>query len=192
MQTILEFLFGWLPEASYSVNISVDTPLDKAKAFLLCAIAGHLIYHYVLKPGVKIVWAIVVGLVCAISLHALAIYAAYKFGRLREMRWLMLVPYLFERWLDFTFAGYKGTTITSKYFIWRGPFNWALVAQNFKTEPTVGPESDDLSDDDGDDFVHLTPEQMRESDARDEAAFNEHPDDALLRKLHEPVKEKVK
>lgn len=168
-QTILEFLFGWMPEATYAINISIVTPLDKAKAFLVCVIAGHLIYHLLLKPGVKIVWAIVAGLVCAVSLHALTIYAAYKFKRLNKLRWLMLVPYLLQRWLDFTFAGFKGTTIRSQYFIWSGPFSWTLVAQSFKVEPTVDAESDD-----------------------DEWPDDEHPDDALLRKLHEPIKDKDK
>lgn len=201
-QTILEFMFGWMPEASYAVNISIVTPLDKAKAFLFCVIAGQLLYWLVLKPGVKIVWAIVVGLVCAVSLHALTIYAAYKFRRLNKIRWLMLVPFLLSRWLDFTFAGYKGTTIRSQYFIWSGPFSWTLVAQSFKVEPTVDPESesDDLSDDDewpdDEDYAKLTMAEMRESDRRDEADLNyscfdkhpnEHPDDALLRKLHEPI-----
>jgi hypothetical protein len=197
---LLEVLTAWLPPIHQTINI--ETPLQKLALFVSVNLFGFWLYYQVLKPGVKIVWALLVGLVCAISLHALTIYAAYKFKRLNKIRWWMLIPYLLSRWLDFTFAGYKGTTIRSQYFIWRGPFTWTLVAQSFKTEPTVDPvpESDDLSDDDewpdDEDYAKLTMAEMRESDRRDEADLNyscfdkhpnEHPDDALLRKLHEPI-----
>lgn len=165
LQTILEFLTSWLPPIR--TTISIETPLEKLGGLLVLNFFSMWLYYCVIKPTLKFVWAMLVGFVCAVSLQALTVYAAYKFKRLNKMRWHMLLPFLFSRWLDFTFAGYENTTITSPYFIWKGPFSWVLVAQSFVDEPSVDSVSDD------DDYVHLTPEQMRESNARDEAELNE-------------------
>lgn len=171
LQTILEILTAWLPPLHHSINI--ETPLEKAALFIVANLFGIWLYHGVIKPAFKIVWAIVVGLVCTISLHYVSIYAAYKFKRLNKLRWLYLIPYFFLRWLDFAVDGYKSTTITSKYYIWRGPFNWTLVAQTFSPvqlkELAMYKRADRMP---LEGMVHLTPAQMRESDARDEESLN--------------------
>lgn len=155
----LNWLFAiptaYLPPLHLALNI--ETPVEKLTFLIVGNIFAVWAIAKVGVPVLKFVWSVLVGLVCAVSLQALTIYAAYKFKRLNKIRWHMLLPFLFSRWVDFTFTGYENTTITSPYFIWKGPFSWVLVAQSFVD----------------DDHVHLTPEQMRESNARDEAELNE-------------------
>lgn len=165
----LNWLFAiptaYLPPLHLALNI--ETPVEKLTFLIVGNIFAVWVIAKVGVPLLKFVWSVLAGLVCAVSLQALTVYAAYKFKRLNKMRWHMMIPFLLSRWADFTFTGYKNTTITSPYFIWKGPFNWVLVAQSFVAEPTTVPVPDD------DDYVHLSPEQMRESNARDEAELNE-------------------
>lgn len=123
---LLESLFGWLPAVSWSVDISVVTPADKAKVFLLAVIAGLLLYKHLVKPVILTLWVIGAALVCAISLLSLSIYAAWKFKRLHTLPWPRLPLVILARWLDFTTEGFRRTTITAEYYIWSGPFSWAL------------------------------------------------------------------
>lgn len=170
MEQFIKSFTDWLPP----LVLLVTTPYEKLALLSVAVLFGFWLYYKILKPGVVLVWAIVVGLVCAVSLHSLTIYAAYKFKRLNKIRWLNLLPFLFSRWLDFTFCGYKGTTITSQFYIWRGPFNWTLIAQRFANEPTLKEKAAykrtdkyaEMDDDDDDEFDENEPSSAQNNSKR--------------------------
>lgn len=209
METLIKFLTDWLPP----LHVSIDTPMEKLTLFVFINFFGIWFYRRVMKPAIFIVWRILVGFVCACSLNGLILYAAHKQKRLRRLKWHLLPQSFFSYWLDFAVDGFKNTVIRNNFWMWKGPFKWTVIAQSFRPslkelaaykrgDPTFSDESDnDEIDEDEPDYVYLTPEQMRESDRRDEAELNysvfdkhhnEHPDDALLRKLHEPINPKDK
>lgn len=211
METIIKVLTDWLPP----LTVVVDTPTEKLILLVTIIFFGQWLYWKVLRPAAFIVWRIVVGFVCTCSLNGLILYAAHKQNRRNRLKWRLLPHSFFSYWLDFALDGFDNTVIRNRFWMWKGPFTWIVIAQKFRDEPTlkelaaykrgdppISDESDnDEIDNDEPDYVYLTPEQMRESDRRDEAELNysvfdkhhnEHPDDALLRKLHEPINPKDK
>lgn len=182
METIITFLTGWLPP----LHVSIDSPTEKLILLVTLIFFGQWFYWKVLRPAAFIVWRVAVGLVCSCSLNGLILYAAHKQKRLRRLKWHLLPHSFFSYWLDFAVDGFNNTVMHNRFWMWKGPFNWIVIAQSFRDDPTLKelaafkrgdpPISDesvnDEIDDDEPDYVHLTPEQMRESDARDEAELN--------------------
>jgi hypothetical protein len=160
-EKLFQLLFAWLPSMTWTVEMSTESGMGKAKAFLVMVVAGFLLYKHLVKPVVITCWAIFWSLVCALSVIGVSIYAAYKHKRLGQLHWHRLPTVILSRWFGFMADGYNSTTVTHAHYIWRSPFDWTLRAQAFREKQPREKVTDNICDEDEDDDFDLPEESFK-------------------------------